>query len=165
MFCPACANPNSVEQKFCRSCGMNLESSATSLLEQYPDGSRSDLQRKERSLERFGKVAFTGLGVVVSIGVLGVIYAILENMVLSGRRPYAGVLLIAFVVFAALGLAYVMWAESLKDQRQKLNNPRELPSPEPNLQLPPRDTKHLIPAPSVIEGTTELLDIKRKPKS
>ena len=165
MFCPACANQTSTEQKFCRSCGMNLESAAASMLEQYPDGAHAKFKRQERNLERFGAVAFTGFAVVVVIFVLGLLYAILTKMILSDTQPYVGALLMAFIIFAALTLTYVIKRESLKEQREKLKNPRELPTPTPNLQLRELDTNDLIPAPSVVEGTTELLEIKRKPKS
>ena len=159
MFCPACANPNSVEQKFCRSCGMNLESAAASLLEQYPDGSHAEMKRQERALERFGKVAFTGFAVALFLGVIAICYTIINKMILSDTQPLAGGLFLAFVIFSALGLAYVIWNESLKEKRAKLNQPRELPPPIPNLELPAPDTNDLIPVPSVVEDTTKLLKV------
>ena len=165
MFCPACSNPNSTEQKFCRSCGMNLEGTAALLLEQYPEGSHNSLQRQERALERFGKFAFTGFSVAAGLGVVAICYTIMTKMILSGTQPLAGVLFLAFVIFGALGLAYVIWNESLKEKRAKLKSARELPTPEPNLQLRERDTNDLYPVPSVVEDTTKLLKIDANPKS
>ena len=69
------------------------------------------------------------------------------------------------IVFAALTLTYVIKRESLKEQREKLKGTRELPPPNPNLQLPERDTNDLIPVPSVVEDTTKLLNIDARPKS
>src|SRR5688572_4391541 len=100
MYCPACGSQNSTEQKFCRSCGMNLELSASSLLEQYPDRQRFDLQKQERSLEAFGNLAFGGLGVIVGLSICGFIYLIVTRMILSGTQPVAGVLFALFLIFA-----------------------------------------------------------------
>ena len=36
MFCPHCGKENSIEQRFCRSCGLSLEKTAQSLAEQRP---------------------------------------------------------------------------------------------------------------------------------
>ncbi len=157
MFCPGCGSNNSVEQKFCRSCGMNLEGSAASLLEQFPDGTRSDLKRQERNLERFGSIVFTGFGIMVCIFVIVLLYAILTNMILSGTQPFFGALAMAFIIFAALTLTYVIRRESLNEKRQKLGV-----LPDTN-SLPGATTGKLLegstiePVPSVVEHTTELL--------
>ena len=129
------------------------------MLEQYPDGAHAKIKRQERNLERFGAVAFTGFAVVVVIFVLGLLCAIPTKMILSDTQPYVGALLMAFIIFAALTLTYVIKRESLKEQREKLKNPRELPTPPPHLELPARDTNDLIPVPSVVEDTTKLLKI------
>ncbi len=141
---------------------MNLEGAAASLLEQFPDGLRSELQKQEQSLERFGAVAFTGLGIVGGIAFIAMIYAIITKMILSGSQPVAGVLFAAFLIFAALMLAYVVWRESLKEKRQKLG---VLPAANP---LPAATTgklleeSHFEPAPSIIDHTTELLVSRTK---
>lgn len=53
---------------------MNLEQSATSLLEQFPGKERLDLKREEQLSEKFGKVAFTGFGIVIAIAIISFIY-------------------------------------------------------------------------------------------
>src|SRR5688572_2360873 len=102
MFCPACGARNSTEQKFCRSCGMNLEQSASSLLEQFPGTPRVDLQKEERMLERFGTIAFGGFGLVLAFAILTFVYLIFTGWVLSGEKPFGGLVLIAFMIFSAL---------------------------------------------------------------
>lgn len=141
---------------------MNLEGAAASLLEQFPDGQRSELQKQERNLERFGAVAFTGFGIVLLIGILGLLYWIFDKMVISEADPLAGILLMAFIVFAALTLGYVYRLEALKEKRANLGK-------HPNPELPAPTTGKLLeeskfePVPtSVVEGTTELLKVERE---
>jgi hypothetical protein len=50
---------------------MNLETTAQSLLEQFPQGERPDLMASEKMLELFGKVAFGGFGIVLVLAVVG----------------------------------------------------------------------------------------------
>src|SRR5687767_14187855 len=121
MFCPGCGKSNSTNQKFCRACGMNLEQSAASLREQYPDSERVDLKRQEMLLERYGQIAFTGFGVVIGAALIAFLYSIFTNMILSGSSPYFGLLLMAFIVFAGLSLGYVFWNESLKEKRARID--------------------------------------------
>jgi ABC-type transport system involved in cytochrome bd biosynthesis fused ATPase/permease subunit len=138
---------------------MNLELSASSMLEQYPDG-RTDLQRQEHSLEAFGTLAVGGLVVIVGLAICGFIYLIVTRMILPGTQPIAGALLALFLVFAGLSLAYVFRNEALKDKRRKMTL-----APGLGNQLP-ADTKELLaasvrdPLPSVTEDTTRLLKIK-----
>jgi hypothetical protein len=140
---------------------MNLELSASSLLEQYPDGQRSELQKQERSLEAFGTLAFGGLGVIIGLSICGFIYLIVTRMILSGTQPVAGVLFALFLIFAGLSLAYVFRTEALKDKRRKI-----APAPGSINELPPITTEllnpsDLTPVPSVTEDTTRLLKTKK----
>lgn len=136
---------------------MNLEGAAASLLEQFPDGVRSELQKQEARLERFGAFAFTGFGIVLAIGVLGLLYWIFDRMVAGSLQLPPGVLLMAFIIFSALALTYVVWQENLKEKRAKLGT-------SPNPVLPAAATGKLLepsrsePVPdSIVDNTTELL--------
>ena len=140
---------------------MNLENSVASLLDQFPNGERLDLQREEKRLEKFGSVAFGGLMVVIGLAILWMIYSIFMKMIFRGTEPLEGIFMIAFIVFAALTLTYVVWRESLKEKRQKVET---APGKD---ALPPVETRSLEegnfePVPSVTEGTTELFEVRRK---
>lgn len=165
MFCPNCGANNSTEQKFCRSCGLNLELTAQSLLEQIPSATSASLLKRRQSLEKFGNVVFTGFGIAILLGVIGIIYVTFVKMVLSGNNPAAGIVLILIIIFAALALAYVFMNETLKERTAKLN-------PELAKELDKeRETGKLLEegnfepaAASVTERTTDLLYTENKTK-
>jgi hypothetical protein len=164
MFCPNCGSNNSTEQKFCRSCGINLQQTALSLLEQIPSAESANLIRKRRALEKFGGIAFTGFGLVVLAGILALLYAILVNMVLTGTQVAAGIALMLFIVFAALALTYVFLNETLKEKESKIG-------PDLAKQIEKgRETGKLLeegniePVMSVTERTTNLLHVENKPR-
>ncbi len=162
MFCPNCGARNDAAQKFCRSCGLNLEAAALSLLEQMPSAGAAELSKRERALERFGNFAFAGFGIVLSLGVGALIYMIAAKMIFTGASVFAGLILIAFMVFALLSLAYVYFREDLKERREKtrpvlsneLGGGRETGKPLAE--------KTPAPAATVTENSTELLFAERK---
>ena len=98
---------------------MNLEVIA---IAQKPENPIEMAEAEARRLERFGNFAFAGFAAVVAIGIAGLIFVIITRMILSGTQPFTGALLAAFIVFAALSLAYVFWRESVKDKRAELVN-------------------------------------------
>lgn len=156
MFCPNCGANNSTEQKFCRSCGLNLEKTAESMLEQIPSAESAGLLKRQKNLEKFGTIAFGGFGVVLFVAVSAIIYLIFTKVILSGNSVFGGILLIAFIIFALLTLTYVVFNEDLKERMQKTN-------PTLNNELAEqRDTAKLLvdkpfePISSVTENSTEL---------
>lgn len=162
MFCPNCGANNSTEQKFCRSCGLSLEKSAESLLEQLPTANSANLLKREKLIERFGNFALGGLGIVVLIGLTVLIYTIIDRFLYNGTNIYIAILLIAFIIFALLSLIFVIFNESLKEKKAKIN-------PAVNNELEAvKDTGKLLeeksfePISSVTENSTELLYTKNK---
>lgn len=141
---------------------MNLEQSAASLREQYPDRNRVDLKRQEQRLERYGQIAFSGFGVVIALALIAFVYSIFTNMILSGSSPYFGLLLIAFIIFAGLTLGYVFWNESLKEKRGRIDKAPGLNSPDEPTAARLADGAAFEPAPSVTENTTRNLARERR---
>jgi uncharacterized membrane protein YvbJ len=162
MFCPNCGKENSTEQKFCRACGIGLEKTVESLMEQKLSPAQSDnLLRKRILLETFGTVATGGLITVIVIAVSAVIYTILMKMILTGTSVLFGILLTAFIIFALLTLIYVGFNASLKEKQNK----RKLPVNELDGQKNANgllEEKPFEPALSVTEHSTELLYTKNK---
>jgi nitrate reductase NapE component len=159
MFCPNCGANNNTGQKFCRTCGLNLEKVAESLTEQFPDSGKSDLARQQRMLEKFGSLAMCGFGVVAVMGVGALLYTIITKLIIPGPAGniMTGIFMIAFIIFATLLLAYVFFNEVLKDKKKKinLNLEKELPGGKDTGKL--LDEGHLQPGSSITENTTGLL--------
>lgn len=161
MFCPNCGANNTTEQSFCRSCGLKLDQIAADLLAQIPSAKSLELMRRERMLDKFGSIAFAGFGIVLLIGVISIIYLIITKMILTGQI-FGGIVLIAFVVFAVLALAYVVMQEDLKEKKRKANPTlqNELSGFAPAAGS--LEEKPFEPVPSVVEDTTKLLHIESK---
>lgn len=162
MFCPNCGANNSTEQNFCRSCGLNLEKSAESLLEQLPSAQSAILLKHEKFVEKFGNFALSGFGIAVLFGVIALVYKIIEKFLLNGTDIFAAVMLIGFVVFAFLSLVFVIINESLKEKRLKLNVERKNESPIKASAAQLLEDKPFKAAASVVENSTELFYAENK---
>jgi len=165
MFCPNCGKENFSEQKFCRDCGIGLEKVVESLMEQKILSAQDDKSlRKRILLETFGTVAFGGFGMVIIIAVCAIIYVIVTKMILSGSSVLAGMLLTAFIVFGLMSVMYILFNESLKDNKlkDKQSEGREPIEPKNTINL--LEEKPFEPAASVTENSTELLFIENKTK-
>lgn len=158
MFCPNCGSKNSIEQKFCRSCGLNLEKSAESLLEQ--SGNVDIIQDKKISkiFETIGKLGFGGTIGAVLAGVIILIIALIQKFILSGQtdKIIGGIVFITLIISAVLGLAYVVFQEYSKEKLKKANAQMspQIEGKETGKLL---EEKFLEPIPSITERTTDLL--------
>lgn len=162
MFCPNCGASNTTEQKFCRACGLNLEESAASLLEQIPSAEAGKLLRREKNLEKFGNFAFGGFMLVIFTAIAAIIYLIFTKLILTGESVFGGILIIAFMIFAGLTLAYVAFNEDLKERKQKVNPTlkNELSESVETGKL--LEEKPFEPASGVTENTTDLLPVESR---
>ncbi len=164
MFCPNCGANNSTEQKFCRACGLNLEKSAESLIEQMPSAQTANLLRHEKAIERFGNFALGGLGVVGLVAVTAGLYVLVTKFIITGTNIFAAVLLISFFAFAFLSLIFVVFNETLKEKKQKINSGLSTELTEPKNTGKLLEEKLFEPAASVTENSTELLYAENRTK-
>jgi hypothetical protein len=155
MFCPNCGNKNSVDQRFCRSCGLGLEKVSQSLTEQLPNASALTLQQQKEKFQRLGMAALSVFGLGVGSFIL---YLVFYKLMVSQGKVLAGLGVLAFLIVIGCGLASVILFA-------KANEVKEVPAPriDPAEPSPERSTKELLseakPAPifSVTDRTTNLL--------
>ena len=159
MYCPNCGKENSTEQKFCRSCGLSLETVVQSLAEQLPAKQYDQtLQARQRSVERWLNIA-AGSG--ISILVLGVLWGIIYKIIIVKGEILAGSLFLGLILAVIAFALLAIYHESLaKATRQRpLPEPREPQVGGDTAKLPIESQE---PVPSVTERTTKRLTVKRK---
>jgi hypothetical protein len=156
MYCPKCATLQTDNQRFCRSCGLNLEvisqllSDETQLEKLIPNSaSKTKAARRKKKFHNFGGLVMM-LSFIVGAAIPIVIGLGYENsnsliMILAG---IAGILL-----FSGISIA-IMGDVELKEKEIEENS---------LTYLPPTSEKRLSesqfqPAQAVTEATTNLLD-------
>jgi hypothetical protein len=157
MYCPSCGNQNSVDQKFCRSCGLGLQKVAQTLSEQLPTKLDVSLQQKKERLEKLGVAALSVFGVGAAIPVL---YGIFYKMMYTQGKVIAGLGLLALIIVLGCGLLSVILfakANEVKETSAKRasSEPPELKSAINTGELP--EPAPRSPSFSVVDRTTELL--------
>jgi hypothetical protein len=159
MFCPNCGSKNSTQQKFCRSCGLSLEKSAQSLVEQIPAKIDQSIERRKEKLERFGFIALIGVG-IVGVGALS--YMIIFNMMLAQGKILGGLALLTIIICGLSAVFFFNYANFLKETAVK--NRLQPPEETREYETPAKflNDSYLEPIPSVTERTTELLYVERE---
>ena len=160
MFCPNCGNKNSVDQRFCRSCGFGLEKVSQSLTEQLPNASALSLKQQKEKFERLGLAALSVFGFGVGIFIL---YSVFYKLMVSQGKVLAALGVLALLIVLGCGLASVVLfakANEVKEVSAGKIDPAEL-SPERNTHELLSEAK---PAPlySVTDRTTSLLPVQNE---
>jgi uncharacterized integral membrane protein len=160
MYCPNCGANNSTEQKFCRSCGFNLEKTVESLLEQKPDSEHAGLQKQK---EIFRKIGLFFL-LFFSIGT----FAFILNEAIKLKVTFWGwdnLISFAILGFAICGMLSIFFFNYHKFAGKKEWNSvalaKEIESKETAKLL---EDKPIEPIPSVTEPTTDLLFVENRTK-
>lgn len=158
MYCPNCGKTTSIEQKFCRACGLSLEKTALSLSEQLPARVDESLQTQKERLEKYGVAALSVFG----LGFLGfVLYLAVQKIIAKGDLlTVLG--MIGFLVMLVCGLASVFLFARAKDvgKESAKRQQRNLANGNPTKELLPEG--HFEPVPTVTERTTELLAANKR---
>ena len=153
MHCPSCGHESSLEQKFCRQCGFNLEPVSRLIVGGSDDDALSDKRETERVLVRrmFRWISWGCLvlfaGIILLVFNKGFIH---EPMFQS----IATLFILAGVAMAGYGvLSSIVKGTYLPDKTSKGsgqisqdNATKELPEP-----------RSPVPVPSVTERTTQLI--------
>ena len=168
MHCPNCGTRSSMEQKFCRSCGLRLEKFVQELVEQLPTLAQEDRPvsvRRAQLLEQQRKVerGLTGLlGGAFAICMLALILGVIYKMIFTNGELVKGSLVLAFLITAAIALLRVFYRESLRHTpaEQVSAETAQLQTGASDRLLP--EEPHLEPVASVTEQTTELLFVEKK---
>ena len=154
MHCPNCGTPASVDQKFCRSCGLSLPEFSQLLDEKLPT-LRAELRDQKRKIERLGLGLWIGAGAILYVSLY---WAIISEIIIGKGNVLGGILFLLVITAISLGALLTLYSASLK-KRSALSRtdqehaglkgdtaPELLPSPNPELTM------------SVTEHTTELLE-------
>jgi hypothetical protein len=154
MHCPNCGTPASADQRFCRSCGLNLPEFSRLLAEKLPT-LRKELQDQKRKIERWG------LGLWIAAGAsfyLSLYWAVISEIIIGKGHVLGGTLFLLVITAISLGALLIFYSASL-EKRSTLSRadqahqplkgdtaPELLTGPNPDLTM------------SVTEHTTELLE-------
>jgi len=162
MHCPNCGKHTSSEQKFCRSCGLGLETFARLLGEQLeaeaivpsrPEAAA--LRERQRRVERWlGGAALTLVALLVGLTLFAIVYGV----IIRQGQWLQGSVFALLVLAAATALGLVFYNESLKEKLAASPAPPPAPG-ETTAELLPE--ARFEPASSVTERTTELLAAER----
>lgn len=117
MYCPNCGKTNSAEQKYCRSCGLQLEQVVQSLVTQLtaPDADVKLVER-QRNLDRWIKVVAVS---TISLFVGAVLGEILYSIIIGDGEVLAGSIFLAIIIGLVLFGLLMFYRESLADKLSK----------------------------------------------
>ena len=154
MYCPSCGKTNSSEQKFCRSCGLNLEEIGQSLAKQAPaEELNQRLQAKRRKVERLINILAGG---TISILVLAVLWGIIYEIIIVKGAVLGGSIFLSFFVGLILFTVLVIYRESvLKASGERQAVPHRMPEVGDTARFVPDSSIESLPA--VTDRTTELM--------
>jgi hypothetical protein len=163
VFCPNCSAKNKIEQNFCRFCGFNLQDTTKSLVKQLSIDKNARQFKQLKLIKRLTELSSIGLAILVSSGIIFSVYAILNHMILSGKRVFLGLFLIYMIFeFAIRQIRRIKRGKIMADEAKTNPLPVELEKMETAKFL---EEKPFSPAAaSVTENSTELLFVENKTK-
>jgi hypothetical protein len=147
MFCPNCGNQAAGDQKFCRSCGMNLQKVAPAVAEHLAEfgTGKSEIESGKDIRHLAMRKAIWGIAVMFA----GIALAMI------GKRFIHGALISIIGMFLT---AYFLLSAEYKPASAERRLPPEakLPGAKTTAQLPPERLADVTP--SITERTTDLLE-------
>jgi predicted lipid-binding transport protein (Tim44 family) len=154
MLCPNCGKKSSIDQKFCRSCGMSLEavSKAIAFHQSVIDSNKPSVRDENSVLRRMAIMLFWGI-VVFLMG--GVILGVSKKMLHNDLVGLIGlVILIAGAILATYAVISPLWQQANKSRQA--TEPKSRIELESNAQTLPERLS--ASPPSITERTTNILE-------
>ena len=159
MYCPNCGTKTSIDQNFCRACGLGLDKIALSLTEQLPTKPNLSLEQKKERFEKLGVAALSVFG----LGVLSlIIYGVVYKMIISEGDLLTALAAVGFIIMIACGLASVVLFAKANETGQEATKrkPQDLSSGDSTKEL--LTEGHFEPVSTVTDRTTELLTVEKR---
>jgi uncharacterized membrane protein len=156
MFCPNCGSKNSIEQNFCRGCGLKLDAIVEAVSNQFPSKEYADLQRRKERFQRIG-VACLSIAGIVGFSML-LFKAAQYKLELLGPNVLffsAGGALIVFLLLSVFFFNYPLDSKTAKRNTREADDPPSAPITAKLI-----DDRPFEPASSVTEDTTEMLKVR-----
>jgi hypothetical protein len=160
MFCPNCGMKTSLDQNFCRACGLGLEKIALSLTEQLPTRADQSLTARKERLEKLGVALLSVFGV----GALSfLIYSIGHKFIGKGDI-FTMLAVLGFIIMVVCGIGSTVLFAKAKEVGEEASKRRpQKVEAEPTREL--LSEGHFEPVPTVTERTTELLTVERSERN
>lgn len=156
MHCPNCGKESSIDLKFCRSCGMSLETVSKAIAaHQSAPGSKAEPVKDDKSaLRRMSMTLFWSI-VVLFMGAL--LLSINKKLSHSDLVWMIGlVLTIAGPILSAYAVMSPLWRQASK--RAPSDEPKLTTELEGKMRTSPEGLP--APPPSITEHTTNILEIE-----
>ena len=160
MHCPSCGTATAADQKFCRRCGLSLETVAQLMTKEMPDridfGKTVAKDRQSRT-EYVARLGFWGVKLLAIAGtaIFALIaYKIINGLIIEKGEVIVGLTLLLALVGGAMVVTSLGYADAVRKFKSRVTDEVE--------KTRPRAVSGRVSDPwqvvGVTEGTTELLE-------
>jgi hypothetical protein len=157
MFCPNCGANNNKKQNYCRFCGLNLQETAKSLMNQIVFGEDSKSLKKLSSVKRVVDFTSTALIGMLLVGIAAYLFFFDPKFGKDLIKISLGVFFLLKTIQEIIG--YFQRRARSENKRFEPSGVERFESKETAKLL---EEKPFEPVPSVIENSTALFPVENK---